>query len=75
MLLFHVFICQIKMVYFSFFQYLNNVSSWLSMCEKVNVPGDIPGLEDAIHEHQSLIDNITQAYTEVLHHICYIYKI
>ncbi len=35
------------------------------MCENLSVPESIPQLEESIHQHQQLLENITQSYTEV----------
>ena len=48
-----------------FLQYMNDASKWKELLEGLNVPDTIPELEENIHQHQTLIENITQAYTEV----------
>ena len=47
------------------FQYLQEVEKWKIACEDVHIPDSVQELEDAISAHQSLIESITQAYTEV----------
>ena len=44
---------------------MNDVGKWKELLEGLNVPDTIPELEESIHQHQTLIENITQAYTEV----------
>ncbi len=44
---------------------MSDVDKWKDLLEGLQVPDIIPELEDAIHQHQTLIENITQAYTEV----------
>ena len=44
---------------------MNDASKWKELLEGLNVPDTIPELEENIHQHQTLIENITQAYTEV----------
>ena len=44
---------------------MNDASKWKELLDGLNVPDTIPELEDSIHQHQTLIENITQAYTEV----------
>ena len=46
-------------------QYMNDAGKWKELLEGLNVPDTIPELEESIHQHQTLIENITQAYTEV----------
>ena len=52
-------------------QYVENVGKWNQGCETPANPSggaagsDIAGLESAIHHHQSLYENMCQAYTEV----------
>lgn len=48
-------------------QYIENVAKWSQGCEMTASSNtvDIPTLESAIHHHQSLYENMCQAYTEV----------
>lgn len=46
-------------------QYMNNVPSWSKACEQPNIPRDVTHLEDVIHQHQTLYENMCQSYTEV----------
>ncbi len=41
------------------------IPKWKTSCESLAVPESIPDLEDAISQHQSLIESITQAYSDV----------
>ena len=50
---------------FLLLQYMNDATKWKELLEGLNVPDTIPELEESIHQHQTLIENITQAYTEV----------
>ena len=49
----------------SFFQYLEKVPHWRTGCENLLIPDTVQELESSIHQHQSLIENVAQAYTEV----------
>ncbi|KAG8197116.1 hypothetical protein JTE90_004375 [Oedothorax gibbosus] len=46
-------------------QYMGNVSPWSKACEQNIVPREVTHLEDLIHHHQTLYENMCQAYTEV----------
>ena len=46
-------------------QYLLEIPKWKSRCEDIQIPDTIQLLEDAISQHQTLIDGIMQAYTDV----------
>ncbi|XP_042899532.1 kalirin isoform X2 [Parasteatoda tepidariorum] len=46
-------------------QYMNNVSPWSKACEQTIVPREVVHLEEVIHQHQTLYENMCQAYTEV----------
>ncbi|KAL3284865.1 hypothetical protein HHI36_019003, partial [Cryptolaemus montrouzieri] len=46
-------------------QYVENVPSWKSSCENMNIPSEILVLENSIHQHQNLYESMCQAYTEV----------
>ncbi|XP_055949371.1 triple functional domain protein-like isoform X1 [Argiope bruennichi] len=46
-------------------QYMNSVSLWSKACEQTIVPREVTHLEDVIHQHQTLYENMCQAYTEV----------
>lgn len=49
-----------------FFQYLANVDDWSHQCYgDSDVACTVPALEASIHEHQQLMENITQSYGEV----------
>lgn len=39
--------------------------SWKKMCEELQIPDEIMQLEDAISQHQALIESVSQVYTEV----------
>ncbi|XP_073677543.1 triple functional domain protein [Garra rufa] len=49
-------------------QYMSNVDSWCKACGEVDLPSELQDLEDAIHHHQGLYEQITAAYSEV--HTC-----
>ncbi|KFM67262.1 Triple functional domain protein, partial [Stegodyphus mimosarum] len=44
---------------------MSNVSPWSKACEQTVVPREVAHLEDVIHQHQTLYENMCQAYTEV----------
>jgi len=46
-------------------QYLLEIPKWRSRCDDIQIPDTIQLLEDAISQHQTLIDSIMQAYTDV----------
>uniref|UniRef100_A0A8C4NB02 Trio Rho guanine nucleotide exchange factor a n=2 Tax=Eptatretus burgeri TaxID=7764 RepID=A0A8C4NB02_EPTBU len=46
-------------------QYLASVDSWCKACGDGELPTELQDLEDAIHHHQSLYDQVAQAYAEV----------
>ena len=49
----------------STFQYLAQVIVWQNTCETLKVPTGIEDLEDALQQHQNLIEMISQTYAEV----------
>lgn len=48
-----------------FLQFLSGVDAWCKMCSEGGLPSEMQDLELAIHHHQSLYEQVTQAYTEV----------
>ncbi|XP_060118775.1 kalirin isoform X1 [Heteronotia binoei] len=46
-------------------QFLSGVDTWCKMCSEGGLPSEMQDLELAIHHHQSLYEQVTQAYTEV----------
>ncbi|XP_064646133.1 triple functional domain protein-like isoform X3 [Lineus longissimus] len=46
-------------------EYLNQFSSWGGQLEGLEVPSEIPKLEEVISTHQTITESINQAYTEV----------
>lgn len=44
---------------------MSDAVKWKELLEALTVPDTTPELEESIHQHQTLIENITQAYTEV----------
>uniref|UniRef100_A0A673HK75 non-specific serine/threonine protein kinase n=1 Tax=Sinocyclocheilus rhinocerous TaxID=307959 RepID=A0A673HK75_9TELE len=46
-------------------QYMSNVDSWCKACGEVDLPSELQDLEDAIHHHQGLYEQITAAHSEV----------
>ncbi|KAM4608414.1 LOW QUALITY PROTEIN: kalirin-like [Polymixia lowei] len=46
-------------------QFLSGVEAWCKVCSEGGLPSDMQDLELAIHRHQSLYEQVTQAYTEV----------
>uniref|UniRef100_A0A4W3IC27 Rho guanine nucleotide exchange factor 25 n=1 Tax=Callorhinchus milii TaxID=7868 RepID=A0A4W3IC27_CALMI len=46
-------------------QYMSNVDSWCKACGEVELPSELQDLEDSIHHHQGLYEQITLAYSEV----------
>ncbi|XP_013406610.1 kalirin isoform X8 [Lingula anatina] len=46
--------------------YLNEVPNWQSAIEKVEVPEETQQIEEAISQHQNLIEIINQSYTEMV---------
>ncbi|XP_018428257.1 PREDICTED: kalirin-like [Nanorana parkeri] len=46
-------------------QFLSGVDTWCKMCNDGGLPSEMQALEMAIHHHQSLYEEVTQAYTEV----------
>ncbi|XP_028291403.1 kalirin isoform X2 [Gouania willdenowi] len=46
-------------------QFLSEVESWCSLCSDGGLPSEMTQLEISIHRHQSLYEQVTQAYTEV----------
>ncbi|KAM4626279.1 kalirin isoform 4-T4 [Discoglossus pictus] len=46
-------------------QFLSGVDTWCKMCNDGGLPSEMQGLEMAIHHHQTLYEEVTQAYTEV----------
>lgn len=47
------------------FQFLSGVDAWCKMCSDGGLPSEMQDLELAIHHHQTLYEQVTQAYTEV----------
>ncbi|XP_026231831.1 kalirin isoform X1 [Anabas testudineus] len=46
-------------------QFLSEVEAWCKVCSEGGLPSEMQELELAIHRHQSLYEQVTQAYTEV----------
>ncbi|XP_049583381.1 kalirin isoform X1 [Syngnathus scovelli] len=46
-------------------QFLSEVEAWCKVCSEGGLPTEMQELELAIHRHQSLYEQVTQAYTEV----------
>nr|XP_009302725.2 kalirin isoform X2 [Danio rerio] len=46
-------------------QFLSGVETWCKMCSEGGLPSEMQDLESAIHHHQTLYEQVTQAYTEV----------
>uniref|UniRef100_A0A8C2J538 non-specific serine/threonine protein kinase n=1 Tax=Cyprinus carpio TaxID=7962 RepID=A0A8C2J538_CYPCA len=46
-------------------QFLSGVEAWCKMCSEGGLPSEMQDLELAIHHHQTLYEQVTQAYTEV----------
>uniref|UniRef100_A0A8D3A9Y8 non-specific serine/threonine protein kinase n=1 Tax=Scophthalmus maximus TaxID=52904 RepID=A0A8D3A9Y8_SCOMX len=46
-------------------QFLSEVDAWCKVCSEGGLPSEMQELELAIHRHQSLYEQVTQAYTEV----------
>ncbi|KAL5006006.1 hypothetical protein ScPMuIL_017164 [Solemya velum] len=46
-------------------QYLAQVIGWHQACENPDIPSDIEALEEALQQHQTLIETISQGYAEV----------
>ncbi|KAM9305737.1 kalirin [Gastrophryne carolinensis] len=46
-------------------QFLSGVDTWCKMCNDGGLPSEMQDLEMAIHHHQTLYEEVTQAYTEV----------
>ncbi|CAE1271123.1 Kalirin,Triple functional domain protein [Acanthosepion pharaonis] len=46
-------------------QYLAQVNDWRLACESPQIPSSIKELEEALQQHQTLIETISQAYAEV----------
>ncbi|CAH2304994.1 kalirin isoform X4 [Pelobates cultripes] len=46
-------------------QFLSGVDTWCKLCNDGGLPSEMQGLEIAIHHHQTLYEEVTQAYTEV----------
>ncbi|XP_008301358.1 kalirin-like, partial [Stegastes partitus] len=46
-------------------QFLSEVEAWCKVCSEGGLPTEMQELEIAIHRHQSLYEQVTQAYTEV----------
>ncbi|KAJ8392679.1 hypothetical protein AAFF_G00073530 [Aldrovandia affinis] len=46
-------------------QFLSGVESWCKMCSEGGLPTEMQDLELAIHHHQTLYEQVTQAYAEV----------
>ncbi|XP_016401946.1 kalirin-like, partial [Sinocyclocheilus rhinocerous] len=45
-------------------QFLSGVEAWCKMCSEGGLPSEMQDLELAIHHHQTLYEQVTQAYTE-----------
>uniref|UniRef100_S4R977 Trio Rho guanine nucleotide exchange factor n=1 Tax=Petromyzon marinus TaxID=7757 RepID=S4R977_PETMA len=45
-------------------QYLSSVDAWYKACGDGDLPTELPDLEDAIHHHQGLYEQIATAYAE-----------
>ncbi|RXN00573.1 Kalirin [Acipenser ruthenus] len=45
--------------------FLSGVEAWCKMCSEGGLPNEMQDLELAIHHHQSLYEQVTQAYAEV----------
>ncbi|TWW80452.1 Kalirin, partial [Takifugu flavidus] len=45
-------------------QFLSEVEAWCKVCSEGGLPSEMQELELAIHRHQSLYEQVTQAYTE-----------
>ncbi|BFZ15658.1 hypothetical protein BsWGS_18696 [Bradybaena similaris] len=46
-------------------QYLAQVIVWQNTCENLKIPSGIEDLEEALQQHQNLIETISQTYAEV----------
>ena len=46
-------------------QFLSEVEAWCKVCSEGGLPSEMQELELAIHRHQSLYEQVTQAYTEL----------
>ncbi|TRY93448.1 hypothetical protein DNTS_005746, partial [Danionella cerebrum] len=46
-------------------QFLSGVETWCKICSEGGLPSAMQDLESAIHHHQTLYEQVTQAYTEV----------
>ncbi|XP_075870077.1 kalirin isoform X2 [Nelusetta ayraudi] len=46
-------------------RFLSEVEAWCKVCSEGGLPSEMQELELAIHRHQSLYEQVTQAYTEV----------
>uniref|UniRef100_A0A3Q2ZY59 Kalirin RhoGEF kinase a n=2 Tax=Kryptolebias marmoratus TaxID=37003 RepID=A0A3Q2ZY59_KRYMA len=46
-------------------KFLSEVEAWCKVCSEGGLPSEMQELEIAIHRHQSLYEQVTQAYTEV----------
>lgn len=46
-------------------QYLAQVIVWQNTCESLKIPSGIDDLEEALQQHQNLIETISQTYAEV----------
>ncbi|CAJ0965637.1 unnamed protein product, partial [Ranitomeya imitator] len=46
-------------------QFLSGVDTWCKLCNDGGLPSEMQGLEMAIHHHQTLYEEVTQAYAEV----------
>lgn len=52
-------------LFLELFQFLSGVDAWCKMCSDGGLPSEMQDLELAIHHHQTLYEQVTQAYTEV----------
>ncbi|KAL2088187.1 hypothetical protein ACEWY4_017015 [Coilia grayii] len=46
-------------------QFLSSIDGWTKTCNEGGLPSAVPELEGAIHNHQTLCDQVTTAYNEV----------
>lgn len=58
-------ICHCCSLFLELFQFLSGVDAWCKMCSEGGLPSEMQDLELAIHHHQTLYEQVTQAYTEV----------
>lgn len=58
-------LCHCCLLFLELFQFLSGVDAWCKMCSDGGLPSEMQDLELAIHHHQTLYEQVTQAYTEV----------